>query len=175
MATTFIVEDGSGLSTANSFISVADADQYIEDHGNSSDWTGSDNDEKEEALRMASQYIVAVYTGRWLGVIANGDQSLPFPRSGMYVGGHYRASDSVPSEVEDATCEMAVRYRALSTGDSLIEDQEDPGAVKEYQVKVGSVMEKTVWLGGKSDQKSRPIVDGILSPLLTAGYSIERG
>jgi hypothetical protein len=175
MATTFVVENGSGLATANAYISVADADQYIEDHGNSSDWTGSDNSQKEEAIRMATQYLDAVYGGRWIGIAATSIQSLDFPRSGMYVNGYYRDSDSVPQEVKDATCEMAVRFRGLSSGELLIEDQDDPGAVKEYQVKVGSVMEKTVWLAGKSDQKSRPIVDGILHPLLTAGYIIERG
>ena len=38
MAATFVVEDGTGLSNANSYISVADADTYNDNHNADSSW-----------------------------------------------------------------------------------------------------------------------------------------
>lgn len=41
MAATFVVEDGTGLSAANSYLSVADADQYNDDHNEDVLWVDS--------------------------------------------------------------------------------------------------------------------------------------
>ena len=71
-----VVEDGTGLSTAESYISVADADTYHSDRGNAL-WTGTDA-VKEEALRQATEYLDATYD--WKGSISLTTQALNWPR-----------------------------------------------------------------------------------------------
>ena len=52
-----IVEDGSGLSGANSYASTAQADTYASDRGLTA-WTG-DTATKEAALIRATDYLEA--------------------------------------------------------------------------------------------------------------------
>lgn len=53
---TFVVEDGTGLATANSYESTANADQYHVDRGNS-DWSDVTLTKRETALVQATDYI----------------------------------------------------------------------------------------------------------------------
>ena len=62
-----IVEDGTGVSGAESYISVVDADDYHTNHGNTS-WGSADTTAKEIALRKASEYLDGKYGKRWLGI-----------------------------------------------------------------------------------------------------------
>ena len=57
MAATFIVEDGTGKSDANSYITEAAADQYVENHSGDAAWLAGQQADKEKALRLATQYI----------------------------------------------------------------------------------------------------------------------
>ena len=61
-----IVEDGTGKSNAESYISVADADTYHSNRDNT-DWAALTTAEKERLLRIATDYMVAVYRLRWDG------------------------------------------------------------------------------------------------------------
>ena len=66
-----IVEDGTGKADAESYLSVADADTYHTKHGDSADWDGASTGDKEEALRMGTQYLDATYNTLWIGSRAN--------------------------------------------------------------------------------------------------------
>lgn len=86
MAAIFVVEDGTSKSDANSYTTIAFADQYFENHDNPSDWTGSTQAEKEMALRNATQYLDRYYGGRWRGRKKDLDenQALDWPRVSAY-------------------------------------------------------------------------------------------
>lgn len=99
-----VVEDGTGLSTAESYLSVADADTYHSNRGNST-WTGTD-EVKEQALRKATQYLDATYT--WKGTINSTTQSLNWPRDGVTDRDGRDLDDSVPQLLKDATAELAL-------------------------------------------------------------------
>src|SRR5687768_9190680 len=104
-----IVEDGTGLSTAESYISVANADSYHSVRGNTT-WTGVDS-LKEAALRRATTYIDGRYGARFTGTrrLAR-DQALMWPRSDATdVEGWTIENDEVPVEIERATAEAALR------------------------------------------------------------------
>ncbi len=81
-----IVEDGTGLATAESYISVADASTYFTARGNTT-WDALDEGEataaREAALRLATDYMTAVYRDRWEGVRYTEGQALCWPRSGV--------------------------------------------------------------------------------------------
>lgn len=97
-----IVEDGSGVTGAESLASVAFADAYHAARGNAA-WAAVASEEvKEQLLRKATDYIVNMYAGSWSGVEVVAGQAMPFPR--------YVASSNigVPLSVKQATAELAL-------------------------------------------------------------------
>lgn len=143
-----IVEDGSGLSDADAYISVAFADDYHAKHGNA-DWSG-EIDALEAAIRKSSQYLDARYNFR--GCALTETQALEWPRD--YATWPVR-------RVQEACAELALR--ALSA--SLYTDQSD-AAVTEETVGPLTVKYATAQNGG---QVRFAIVDELLSPYTGAG------
>jgi len=101
----FVVEDGTGLSNANSLASVSDYDTYYTDRGNS-DALSVDN--KEAILVQASDYLRTMYD--WDSTPLNSTQSLPFPRSDY----------GLPEQIKEATIILALK----ASEKSLISDEE---------------------------------------------------
>jgi hypothetical protein len=54
---TLIVEDGSGKSDADSYISIADITDYNEKYVGDTDWATLAVDAQERAARNATQYL----------------------------------------------------------------------------------------------------------------------
>ena len=119
-----IVEDGTGLDDANSYISVADANTYIEGRLNAEKWTAANADTKAQALIMATRSIDV--NMEWAGYRVHQTQALDWPR--LYVpdkrysfdhwtrnplapvgtyGPEY-PSDEVPKRIAEATAELAL-------------------------------------------------------------------
>ena len=104
---TLIVEDGSGLSTSESYISVSDADARHTALGNTA-WTGADA-VKESALRRATQYMTQAYRQRWKGTRLLREQALDWPRYGVFVDNFYLDTVVVPDDVANACADLALR------------------------------------------------------------------
>ncbi len=148
-----VVEDGTGLDTAESYVSVSDCDAYHTKMGHDA-WTGS-TAVKEAALRKATQYIDARYA--FLGTVVDEDQALQWPREDI---------DWPTKAITDATCELALR--ALSG--ALYSDVE-PGQVQSETVGPISVTYARVNNGG---QKRYALIDDLLAPYLSTGRSQTR-
>lgn len=99
-----VVEDGTGLSNAESYLSVSGADSYHTNRGNDS-WTGSDA-VKEQALRKATEYLDNHY--QWIGDIYLTTQTLNWPRTFAYDSQGRAVNNIVPSKVENAAAELAL-------------------------------------------------------------------
>jgi len=98
-----VIEDGTGLADAVSYVSSADADIYHAARGNST-WTGT-TAAKEAALVRATQALDGRY--RWPGVLYSDTQALDWPRTDAYdVDGN--EIEGVPQGVIDAACEAAL-------------------------------------------------------------------
>lgn len=82
MATSFQVEDGSGLSNSNSYASVSDADDYIALRGLTG-WATTQST-KEAALVKATDWLDANYRMLFSGVTSKTTQALCWPRSYAY-------------------------------------------------------------------------------------------
>ncbi len=113
MAITLVVEDGTGLSTANTYISAADADVYNANLGRA-EWDELEADEKAAALVKATQYIDTTFN--WLGLKGSRAQALQWPRHlGIGTDGEPLPIvdrdgydiEGVPIEVIKATAEAA--------------------------------------------------------------------
>ncbi len=110
-----IVEDGSGVVGAESYASVAQASSYHAARGSTA-W--DDVDDKEAALRKATDYMLQNYRLGWKGYRVNPEQALDWPRSECYVSGYRLGkfssnylvpSNVVPNEVRNACIELALK------------------------------------------------------------------
>lgn len=104
----FVVETGAGLSNANSYASVAAANAYYTERGNTS-WGPLTTTAKEAALIKATDYLEAVYRSAWKGYRVGAAQALSWPRTGVIVDGFPVADNVVPNVVVNACIEMALR------------------------------------------------------------------
>ena len=103
-----IVEDGTGLSNAQSYISVADFQAYWTARG--MDYTGEDDETIEIWLILATKYADANYN--WDGMIATTDQSLNIPRVNWYDKQGRDLNYMVPSFIKYGVCELAAIRQA---------------------------------------------------------------
>ena len=152
-----ITEDGSGLSTAESYISLADANTRHTNLGNTA-WTGTDA-AKEAALRKATEYMLQAYRGNWQGTRLNSTQALDWPRAWVSVDGYAVATDIVPAEVANACADLALR--ALS--DDLNADLERAVIRK----KIGPL--ETEYSPHSPQQVRYRAIDMMLAPYLGRG------
>lgn len=106
-----IVEDGTEVPGAESYITVADALTYHANLGNST-WATLTATQQEQALRRATNYMLQVYGPKWSGVRMTATQSLDWPRSGAYAHGFAIAISVVPDAVQNACAELALKAAA---------------------------------------------------------------
>jgi len=167
-----IVEDGSGLATAESYISVVDADAHHASRGTAeASWVGLDTDIKEQCLRRATDYCIQTYRGSWKGVAVKPDtQALDWPRYSVYPNEsvlYALSSTAVPTEVKRACAELALRANT----ESLTSDVAPVGAVLSEQV--GSIA--VTYANASTSQTRYTAVDRMLGPLLLDGAGEAQG
>jgi len=160
-----VVEDGTGKSDADSYLSETDADTYHTKYTGSTDWSGASSSEKEMALRKATQYLDAVYGRRWKGVRANEAQALHWPRSNAEDrDGVAIDDDDLPVMLERATAEAALR--AITETNGLMPDISDPGDIKREKKKLDVIEKDTEYMGGKSPIKKFRVIDLLVGDLI---------
>ncbi len=158
---TLVVEDGTGLPTANSYVSLCNALAYFQARGTAWSDIRATGDQRSAALVRATAYIDATYRSRFPGYRTTGRlQGLEWPRNGAYTevpddgrtnayflegqgqmsaeyqfGFDYIPANVVPREIVAATCEGALRE--LGTPGILAPDLERGGGIQ--SLKAGSV------------------------------------
>lgn len=165
-----VVEDGTGLANANSWVAMSDMDTYCADMGYTWPALASPDDLRISAVIRGAAYIVRTYEGRWPGTKVNGrTQALPWPRedaedqSGADIG-----ETEIPIEVKKAQMEAA--FREYQNPGSLSPDV--VGTERVLREKVGAL--EVQYADDSSTGASIPVVtiiDGILAPLIGARRS----
>lgn len=169
---TLVVEDGSGLSNSNSYVSEAEADAYQSIRGNTA-WTGQTSQDKEKHLLLAMDYMLKKFRGNWRGTKASSDQALDWPRYDVIdTDGYLIASNVVPQDVKSAQIELADRSRTQT----LIPDVSgaNSGSLRSETVKAGSLERTRSWYGGKTTMPSFPSVDMLVKTLVSDGSALIR-
>ncbi len=166
-----VVEDGSGLSTAEAFASVAEADAYWALRGVPSAWSSSTTAQKEEALRLAAAFLETEGHARWKGTRYSAAQRLAWPRDGVYVDGQCLDRAVVPRALKEANIEAALRSRTATAG--LVPDETEVGIASE-SVTVGPITESKSYRGEKSAATRYEYVDRLLAPLLRTRGQMDR-
>jgi len=91
----------------DSYISAANADTYWSNRNNSV-WAAAASEDKEKALRFATEYIDGSYDGRWIGEHPGASsQVLAWPRNGA-LDSEGRSVTGIPQRVADATARLAL-------------------------------------------------------------------
>jgi hypothetical protein len=117
----FTVEDGTGVPAANSFVSVADADDILITNIHSSDWFDQDNAHKEYLLAWATRLLDSKAT--WKGTRVYETSGTRWPRSNIIDrDGFELADDEIPQRLKEGTAEMA---RLLISTDRTAEQKKD--------------------------------------------------
>lgn len=136
----FVVEDGTGLATATSYVDVATADAYFANFNNTV-WAALGTTDKEFALNEASAYFDLRWGCKLTGQPVAEDQALILPQNYLYttLG---TLVDGVPLQVQKAVIEYALLANA---GTLYKAAQSDTGAIKSTKKKVGPIETQTVY------------------------------
>lgn len=157
----FIVEDGTVVQGATSYIDVAYFESYWADRNVVMLESAA---QKQAALIVATQYVDNNF--KFVGNRAKEDQPRSWPRS--YAETPYRAidADEIPTELKDAVAEYARRQLT----EPLQPDVDQTGQLtrrRQTLEGVGSIeVEYQENTGGYFGMKNLPTADRLLEPLL---------
>lgn len=137
---TIIVEDGSNVPGANSYVSLADARTILVDLGQDLD---TDDGIAEQQLLNAANYIEA-FRSKYQGWKTNDVQSMQWPRVGVVVDNRIIDTVTIPQDLINAQVFAAYEFsqgqilQPSSTGQTT-QSEEVVGAVKVSYFNTGSV------------------------------------
>ena len=148
----FVVEDGSGISGANSLTSVEFTDAYFDERGNT-EWGTSTIPDPEAALVAASDYVLNRHRGRWL--IEGADEAGPWTPGVV-----------VPVRLQQAVAEVGLR---IGRGDDLDPDYVGAQQVKQDRKSMGPISHDVTYVDATDADDVRtsiPVVDDLLRGLV---------
>lgn len=108
MTITIVVEDGSGVTNANSYVSVADARIYASNRGVE---LPLDDDELAAMLIRSTDYLEA-QACRFQGKPTSTTQALQWPRTGVFLNEDEVPSNVIPKSLIAAQVQLAMAINA---------------------------------------------------------------
>ena len=130
MAATIIATIKS--ETANSYVTLSEANDYFDTSPDSSTWTNKTDDQKKRALISAARWIDTLV---FYGDRCDDGQALKFPRNNYQVDGVELACSTIPNGIKYAQYELA---RALANEtDAMTGNTGTDGNIEE--VKLGDI------------------------------------
>lgn len=103
MSATIVVEDGTEVSGANSYVTTAELATYADERGVTITGTAAD------LLIQAMDYLEQQ---NFKGVKNTSTQALQWPRYNVYIDSYYVTSTTIPQLLKDAECEIALAIDA---------------------------------------------------------------
>lgn len=171
-----VVEDGTGKSDAESYLSVADTDTYLTQTATldtsratlKKAWNAAAPAVQEAALREATRYIESNYLARFTGDKGTKAQALSWPRtSAVDAYGWAIDTNVIPQALQDATAELALRALSATVAPDI---SAGSGSLTAKTVAAGSVRLEQQWsAGGARERATYDRVEELLRPLLTGG------
>lgn len=165
-----VVEDGTGLSTANAYVSLVFVDAYHVDRNHTA-WVDFITQEREAAVVRATDYIDKRFGRRFVGFRSRGTQALEWPRLDALDDDGYLLSN-VPFQVEKACAEYAMRAillgvlapdpvspvpdQSLESGETARTSDKITGEVIRKKEVVGPLEEETWFESGSRNMQRYP-------------------
>lgn len=121
MTFSLVVEDGTGLPNANSYVSVSEADDILITNIHNTAWAALSDSDKEKLLAWATRLVDTKAT--WYGHKTSSTSGLRWPRCGVTSKDMVVIPDNViPENLKEAIAEMA---RYLVEVDRTVEQSKD--------------------------------------------------
>jgi hypothetical protein len=152
------VEDGSGVTGANSYVTV----DYIKAFCLARGLVLPTPDSAIEVFAVQAFDYVESYRTRYQGSKTDSAQRTQFPRTGVVIDGYYLPSGEIPAELKDAQCQAT--FEASET--DLMPNS--TSGIKKEKVDVLEVEYQDA-PGGVAASPSFPKVDNLLSSLFNSG------
>lgn len=163
---TLIVEDGSIVENANSYVTVAEYTSWANARFGANRDGGSSCDADVEALIFrAMDYFESQ---NFQGDKKQSDQPLQWPRNNVYIDGYYQSSESIPKEVKQSIYELAYAEEQgnseLAAVDRKVKREKvssieveyaDSSSSKVQNIAVPNAMKKLLAYGGGSNRVFR--------------------
>jgi len=158
----FIVEDGTIVTDANSYVSLTEADAFLTNSLTRDAWLCLSDDVKEQLLVAASRWLDQ--QSRWNGTRVSATSDLRWPRAGVCDrDGLPIAEDSIPVQLRQAVMELASFFTVADNNPTRFSDLQ---GFEEITVDVITLR----WAEGY-DQTARRFLPG-LNTLLTGLGSV---
>ena len=111
MAVVIVVEDGSQIENANSYVTLDEANEYVANIGGDSSWDSLTDDNKNIRIYQAQRYLHQKYASKFVGSVSSTTQPLDWPRGNGYTRNGVELDDSsIPIEVKDSQIELALLW-----------------------------------------------------------------
>lgn len=190
MAVTFIVEDGTGVTGANSYVEVESPNDFVQDYLDEyaldpdGKWLalGGDVPAKQTAARIATQYVDNLGCNEnFIGTQKLATQGLRWPRTFAQVGIFILDPDTVPIQIQQAVASLCV---IALDGPIYVDNFSDAdGNQRRKKIQIGAgggiVIDKTFSPSVNKNTKIFQQVDALLCDLLLGGgegvITIRRG
>lgn len=141
-----VVEDGTGKSDAESYVSISEVESYFSLRG-VTDWDGlpaspSPTAAQEAILRKATEYIDQTYADLFKGSRVKDEQALAWPRAYVEVDGVYLSSTALPVALKRATCEVA---KLIASGEDVTPTLERGNRIRTKTETVGPISQRIAY------------------------------
>lgn len=156
-----VIEDGTGLSTATSYVTVTEARDYALARG----VTLSATDSVVETMLIKAMDYLEAQRDRYQGYKNTEAQALQWPRYGAYVDGYDVSTNEIPKLLKSAQCQAAIE---INNGIDVLPSGTGNG-IKSEKVDVIEVEYATYSTASAPRMRK---VDALLRPLFISGGSI---
>ena len=158
--TAFVVEDGTGLGNATSYVDTSFADDYL-----GADWA-PDINTKQESLIAATEYVDTRWGGYLKGMPLLSTQPLEFPRINL-VNRYNDKIIGIPTDIKKAVCQ----YAKLYAGGHLYSDPtKQLDKIKSKSTTIGPITTSITYVDGKVEDNTGwlafPLADNLLRQYL---------
>lgn len=115
-----VIDATVGGAASNSFVTLAEAQTYMDSRLNGSLWTAASTDDQNRSLAEATRELSAL---DWQGLRSTSTQVLSWPRwwvpnpDGVNLAYNYFLSTDMPVRVKNATAELAFQFLKAGTTD----------------------------------------------------------
>ena len=159
------VEDGTGLSSADAFVSLAEGDTYFTNRPEATSvWGAATDAQQEGAIRYATRALSNRY--RWPGSIKVETQALAWPRDGAADNEGRDLEDEVPALLKEATIEFA-RFLLANPINASISSTD--------LLSAATVGELSVTFKDSAPARAfLPYLDELLAPIVVGGVTTAR-
>lgn len=135
-----IIENGSGVADANSYVTAAEAVAWVEARGKA--FIGDET--AVEQLLLTAMDLVESFRAQFSGNKTDPEQSLQWPRTGATLDGVSLADDFIPKELKYAQIQLAydaqtVDLQPTGTGQETLKEKVDVLEVEYAERGTGSV------------------------------------